>query len=288
MLTILLSAGAALAGPIPPPTPIRKPVPPGMTADNIKIFVKAIVADKAGELHDAISKYEDFNKESGDSANAFYNIADVERRMERLERAIKDYKKYLDLAPQAADRKEVEHLIDQLANADFTVVLDGAEPGALIFLDGKLLGPSPQIAHVGPGMHGVDRISPSGHREGSFEGKPGGYQHEVLDDWSAKKHEGPPGNVVLSKSGTFGSSGSWKDKQSGIEYEFPGRFTLPPGHYVTKPWDDDRTCQPIEFDVPKHGDITYVYVDAEPKAKKGHHGECQNIVTRVQNVKVGP
>jgi len=257
-----------------------------MTAENIKLFVGAIVKDKAGDPHGATRLYEDAIKDA-DAANTHYNLADVYRRMEKYDRAIKEYEKYLELAPDAADKAQVARLIDQLKNADFEVVLDGAEPGAVIFLDGKLLGPSPQVVRLPPGgRHAVDRISPTGHRHGSFEARAGHIEHEILDDWSPHqaKDGDVPGNVVISTSGEFNTQGSWVDKKTQIHFEMPGRQTLAPGHYETYPWNDGRTCGPLVFDVPKRGDITYVYLDAKPKTPR----DCQEVATRVQNVKVGP
>lgn len=290
-LALAVRTSLALAGPLPPPTPIRKPVPAGMTAEVIKRYVGAIVKDKAGDLAAAARLYQDVIRE-GDVAGAHYNLADVYRRMEKYDAAIRDYKKYVELAPDAPDRATVEKLIAQLENADFTVVLDGAEPGAVILLDGKLLGPSPQVVHLPPGgRHAVDRISPTGHRHGSFEARAGRHEHEVLDDWSPHAHKDGdvPGNVVISTSGDFTTSGSWRDKQTEQLFEMPARQTLAPGHYESFPWNDGRTCAPLVFDVPRRAptstDVTFVYLDAKPR---GQHGECQQVATRVTTVRIAP
>lgn len=288
---LVSSAGPALAGPVPPPTPVRKPVPAGMTAEVIKQFAQAIVYDKAGDVEEAARAYDKAN-EAAPFAATFYNLADVHRRMDKYRDAIQEYQKYLELAPDAPDKAEVARIIDQLKHADFTVVLQGKEPGAVVFLDGKLLGPSPQIVKLAPGsVHAFDRISPTGHRHGHYEAKYDQFARETLDDWSARpKKEGePPGNVVLSASGEFGTSGSWVDKDTGIHFEFPGRQFLPPGHYSTFPWNDNRLCVPIAFDVPKlppgSTDVLYVYVDAKAEPT---HRTCQPATIRTQIVKVGP
>jgi hypothetical protein len=63
---------------------------------------------------------------------------------------------------------------------------------------------------------------------------------------------------------------------------------LPPGHYSTFPWNDNRLCVPIAFDVPRlppgSTDVLFVYVDAKAR---GMHGECQAATIRTQLVKVG-
>jgi len=266
-----VAEAAPSTAPAPAPPARRKPPPEGFPAEAIGPFVEAILADKAGNLKVAERRYEDANKVS-DQASTHYNIADVQRRMEHWLEAIKSYRKYLELAPGAPDRAEVERLIAQIEARPGTAVIDGEEPDALVFVDGKLLGPSPVVLQVSDGYHAADRITPTGHAHRRFEVKPAHSDHLKL---SISREE--PGNVVLS--GNLASSGSWRD--NGNQYKLPGRMALPPGPHATYLVTPRRACTPLAFTAPQPDELVYVFVEAGAPARPGG---CLPI--KVQQTKV--
>ncbi|HLL25526.1 MAG TPA: tetratricopeptide repeat protein, partial [Kofleriaceae bacterium] len=156
-LTYVLLASAAVAAPT---KPIRKPAPPGLGADQLETFVHAIIADKAGEYDRAASRYRGLETVPA----AVYNQADLERRRERYQRALELYRKYLDIAPNAPDRAAVQKLIAQLEQTPMTVVVDGEDLDAVVFIDGKPAGPSPLVTPLADGHHVVDRIGPTSYK----------------------------------------------------------------------------------------------------------------------------
>jgi tetratricopeptide (TPR) repeat protein len=263
-------AGAAPSSPLQPAK--RKPPPDGFPAEAIEPFVDAVLADKAGNLSVALRRYQDANKVS-EQASTHYNIADVLRRMERWKQAIESYRKYLELAPNAPDRAEVERLIATIEARPGTAVIDGEDPGAVVFVDGKLMGPSPVVLQLADGRHVADRITPTGWWYRSFEMKPATHEHIRL---TSQREE--PGNVVLNGNLRFG--GSWHD--NGNEYRLPGRVALPPGRHTTYLVSPNRACSPLVFDAPKPDEVVYVWVEASEAA--GRAGGCLPI--KVQQTKV--
>jgi tetratricopeptide (TPR) repeat protein len=259
----------------------RKPASLQYTPEALSLFVDAIMLDKAGDIERAARKYQDAN-EASEQANTYYNLADVERRRERYKQAIAAYTKYLALAPSAPDRKEVERAIAELQSTPFVAVIDGEVPDGIVLVDGVVIGPSPVVIQLAPGYHHIDRITPDGHRGTSVEAKPGQQEHVILNPM---RDEPQLGNVVLAGSAAIGTSGSWRDRDTGVEYRLPGRFTLGPGRYETVLWEAGRACDKIVFDVPKSKDLLYVYLDAKPPAKPGG---CIPLKVKTQFVKVAP
>lgn len=250
----LLVAGDAAAAPAR-----RKPPTDRYPADAITAFVEAVLADKAGDLHVAHRRYQDANRIS-EQANTHYNIADVRRRMERWKLAVESYRKYLELAPSAPDRAEVERLIAQIEQRPGAVVIDGEEPGAVVFVDGKLIGPSPVVLQLPDGRHVADRITPSGHAHRSFDVRPATNEHLRLN---SSREE--PGNVVLSSNARFG--GTWRDGEH--EYRLAGRMALTPGRHTTYLVSPNRACSPLVFDAPKPDELAYVFVEVGEARERG-------------------
>lgn len=151
-----------------------------------------------------------------------------------------------------------------------------------MFVDGKYVGPSPQIVRMPVGMHAADRITAGAFRQRTFDAKLGETEHVYMPtarDGFFRK----PGNVLLSKSANFGTQGSWHDGP--VDYQFPGRMQLAPGHYATWLFNDKRACDQLVFDVPKLGpkEVFYVYVDASDRDPKAN---CMPIAVRTQKVVV--
>jgi tetratricopeptide (TPR) repeat protein len=274
----LAIAATAAAAPSSSSAPAarRKPPTDKYAPESIEPFVEGVLADKAGNLSVALRRYQDSNRLS-EQANTHYNIADVQRRMERWKQAIESYRKYLALAPNAPDRAEIERLVEQLAKRPGTAVIDGEDPGAVVFVDGKLIGPSPAVLQLADGRHVADRITPAAHAHRSFEMRPATTEHIRLNP---SRQE--PGNVVLSGNVRFG--GSWRDGEQ--EYRLPGRMALPPGRHSTYLVSPSRACSPLVFDAPKPDELVYVYVHAE--AGEAERGRCLPIKITQTKVRFPP
>lgn len=268
-------------GPLPKPGPaVRKPASVTWTAEALGTFADAIMADKAGDLE----KAEQFYRRGGSDEKqpeVLYNLADVQRRMERTKDAIESYKKYLEAAPDAPDRADVQKLIDKLAATPPIVTVDGEEARAVVFIDGVLAGPSPQSAAITEGKHVFDRIGPTSYAHHTWTGKPAETRH--LYGYDNKEELG---NVVLSAAPTVQLSGRWRD-ESNREWELPSRVTLEPGRYQTTLFRDRYACSPLVFDVPKGDGVTFVYIDA-PERDPKDRGACLPITVKVKKVVFPP
>src|SRR6266545_3374950 len=123
-VALLLLTGGVLAGPPPKAPPKRKPASEAYSLEALNKFVDGVMADKAGEWRDAERRYEE-SVQAAPQPNTYYNLADLARRMERLDKAFTAYQKYLELAPNAPDKQDVLGIIDQLQHAPGTLVIDG-------------------------------------------------------------------------------------------------------------------------------------------------------------------
>jgi len=265
LVLLPLCCGVAFAG---PSKPIRKPPPPELAPDRLSYFVDAVIADKTGDYETAISRYRSA-ADGKDHSAIVYNIADLERRSEDYEEALRDYKKYLELAPQAPDRGAVQQLIKQLESTPTSIVVDGEDLDGVVFVDGKRAGSSPLVTTLSAGWHVVDRIGPTSYRHDYVDAKPLGRKH--ITSYSEAK-----GNVVLSTSTTYG--GSWRDNE--ILYRMNQRFELPPGKYETYFFDAGRGCSTISFTAPATG-VVFVFIDAPRDLKRG---ACTPIKVTTQHV----
>ncbi|MEO7092509.1 MAG: tetratricopeptide repeat protein [Polyangiales bacterium] len=263
--TVLALAGSAIAGPTygPPPKPgppVRKSASLEFSAAALGEFAEATMADKAGDLEKAHDHYRR-SLDDVKQPNALYNMADVERRMERYKDAIETYGKYLEAAPDAADRADVEQLIEKLKQTPPIITVDGDDARALVFLDGVLVGPSPQTIQIPPGWHAVDRVGLASFEHDAFEAKPLDMRHLEAPD----RREKEAGNVVFTASSGLQMSGSWKDRNGDRMWRFPHRNDLPAGRYETVAFNEKYLCNSIVFDVPKGDGVLYVYIDAGAK-----------------------
>lgn len=267
-LALLLIHGVAWAAPA---KPVRKSPPPDLPADRLGSFVEAVIADKTGDYEKAIQRYR--NASSGKELAAIaYNVADLHRRSEDWEEAVRSYKKYLELAPQAPDRGAVQQLIKQLEATPAQIVVDGDDLDAIVMIDGKRAGTSPLVSNLFEGEHVVDRIGPESFHHEYVAGKPMSRKH--IRGYSEAK-----GNVVMATSMTFG--GSWRDND--VLYKLNQRFELPPGKYQTYFVDPKLACTPVSFTVPATG-LLYVFVDGPRETKRG---VCTPIKVTTQTLTIG-
>ena len=259
---------SSVAAAAPPVKPVRKPAPTSLRADRLGTFADAVIADKQGDYDAAISRYR--SADNGENHPAIvYNIADLERRRERYEEAIRHYKKYLELAPNARDRAAVQRLIDQLAKTPMTIVVDGEDLDAVVFIDGKPAGPSPLVTSLPDGEHVVDRIGPASFRHEWVMARPLGYQHIT-------NRSDETGNVVVST--TLRSYNSWRDGNT--QFETNARFSLPPGRYETSLVRPGYACSPLTFQVPPDG-LVYVFIEA---ARDRRGDKCIPIKVTAQKI----
>jgi tetratricopeptide (TPR) repeat protein len=267
-LVISLCA-SALAAAAPPSKPVRKPAPVGLPADRLSAFADAVIADKQGDYDTAVSRYRSA-MDGKEHAAIIYNIADLDRRRERYDQAIRGYKQYLALAPNAPDRAAVQRLIDQLAKTPMTLVVDGEDLDAVVFIDGKPAGPSPLVTSLPDGDHVVDRVGPSSFRHEWIRAVPMGHQQVTA------YHRDDPGNVVIST--TLRYYNSWRD--GGAEFRTNDRFQLEPGRYDTYLVRPGYACTPLSFQVPADG-VVYVFIEA-PRDHKGDR--CMPIKVTAQKL----
>jgi tetratricopeptide (TPR) repeat protein len=248
---VLLAGGIAAASPSQG-KPVRKPAPPDMESDRLSRFVDAIIADKRGDLDDAVNRYQSANS-GKDYPAVHYNLADLHRRRERWDEAIRSYEKYLELAPSAPDRAAVQKIIEQIKKTPQQIVVDGEDLDAVVFVDGKPAGPSPLVTTLPEGDHVIDRIGPESYQHDYVNAKP-------MKDQHVTAYRDGTGNVVLATSTSYG--GSWQDGE--VTYKMNQRFTLKPGRYDTYFFSPGRACSPVSFQVPADG-VVFVFIDAPRK-----------------------
>lgn len=287
LLTSTAYAAPAFAPPPKPGPAVRKPAAVTWTAESLSVFADALLADKGGDLEKAHDFYRRMSSDDKLLPAVLYNQADVLRRMERYKDAIEQYKKYLEAAPDAPDRAEVERLISRLELTPPILTIDGEDPGAVIYVDGILVGPSPQTISVTPGKHSVDRIGPTSYDHDSIDVKPLDVRH--LQTSSSNKEEA--GNVVLSAAASIRYSGSWRDGKddSGFMWRMNARLSVAPGRHTTQMFGRDYACGPLAFEVPKSPGVTYVFIDTPGDAVKAEEsGGCVQINVKVKKVVFPP
>src|SRR5688572_11651797 len=98
LLVLVLLASPALAG--------TRDLPPRLTKAAGDAFTAAQNADAKGELDDAVKHYRRAHA-IAPHPDTMFNIADVQRRAKDYDDAITSFETYLELAPDAADRKAI-------------------------------------------------------------------------------------------------------------------------------------------------------------------------------------
>jgi len=276
-VALLLLTGGVLAGPPPKAPAKRKPASEAYSLEALNKFVDGIMADKAGEWRDAERAYEQ-SIQAAPQPSTYYNLADLQRRMERTDKAIASYQKYLELAPSAPDKQEVLGIIDQLQHAPGVLVVDGDDAHALVLVDGKVVGPSPQVLQLPAGEHVADRIAPKGMASRHVKIENGKTQHHPLTayTYSTADKTAEEGNVVMSGSAEITMSGDWREGET--RFHLPGRVALPPGRYTVQPFGR-YACNTVTFDVQAGKHLTYVYLEGSAKT-----GGCMPMRAHAQKL----
>ena len=251
--------------------PTRKPPTDKYPAEALTAFVEGVIADKQGDLDTATRRYMDANRKSP-QANTYWNLGELYRRMEKVDRAIEAYQKYLELAPDARDHDAVEKLVAQLSR-DATLVMDGKDLDGVILVDGKLAGPSPAVLKLPKGTYFVERLSPTSYGHQIVQARPPASQHVGFRTSRTEK-----GNVILAAKPSTDLPSSWEE--NGVEFRIPGRMTLPPGRQTITP---KHACSPIVVDVPRAADmVVHVYIVPQPKVTG-----CVPIAVKTQTLRLG-
>jgi tetratricopeptide (TPR) repeat protein len=254
---VLLVAGTATAGPKQLPAKIEKAAG--------KAFAAAQEADAKGDLAAASKQYERAIT-IAPHPDAYFNLADVQVRSKHVKPAIRSYEKYLELAPEAKDRKAVEKRIAELLAMKGALEMEFDEPDGLVFADGKLLGKTPGTYELRAGTYHIDVVSPITHGTGTCE---------AIALRSSRCHVGGPprkdGNVVIGM--TWSSTGKgWP--VDGQRFSTKGRFTVKPGTYELAIYD--RQCAPVKLIVPPGDVLTYAFITA-PEVIESHSKECIDL-----------
>lgn len=270
------STTVALADAPPRPAPVkRKPASDAYPPEALAFFVEGVIADKAGDLGAADGGYRRSLRASP-QANTYYNLANLQHRREWFPQAIVSYRKYLELAPDASDRADVERLIEAIEKRPSIAVIDGREPGAIVIVDGEVVGPSPALIYPSQGRHVVDHIGPTSYVHTSFF-----VGAAPRTDHVDARYVERAGNVVLSPSPRLVWRGTIQ--YQGQKLAFPGRFTLPPGRHELRLPPDEYECNAIVIQVAKGDHITHVYLEVldEPRT-----GGCRPLSAHTQKVKL--
>lgn len=287
-VAVVLGLGVAAAAPSgfsPPPKPappVRKPASTTWTPEALSGYADAMMADKAGDLETAEREYERWVN-SANQPVMWFNLADVQRRMEKYRDAIKSYGKYLEAAPDAPDRGQVEKIIGDLQATPAIATIDGDDPRAVVYVDGVLVGPSPQTIVLPEGKHVIDRIGPESTQHSTEEAKPleVSHIHAYARD---KPDRDDVGNVVMSASGAITMSCGWREGDQ--MWTWPGRAQMAPGKHEVRMCNDNYLCDPIRFEVPRGDGVTFLYLDAGAERQRG--GGCIQAKLRVQKVVFAP
>lgn len=245
---------------------VRKVVPPAdkLAAAAGEAFAKAKEADEAGKLDEAERLY---RKAFAIAPHPFcqYNLADVLRRRNNISSAITAYKKYLEMDPAAADRKQVEKIVTDLEAIPGTISIEVEESDALVFVDGQPLQrnkdpKNPFVIQLPAGPHTVDVITAI-----SYDNETCQADHNRKRTCRMRLRPRVDGNVVIS--GPRSMSRMSKGHSGRPTIHLKGRFSLDPGKQpVFVAPSDNMQCKPVEIDVAK-GDtvVTYVWIEMPEK-----------------------
>lgn len=270
-LLALVLAAPALA--LADDAAVRKGTPDRFAKAAGDAFTAAVQADKDGDLRTALGLYEKAFAISP-HPSTIYNIADVQRRLNLLPLALKSYETYLAIAPNAADKKDVEATIAKLQATPGMLWVSSTAPSdsrsidltsAYILVDGEVKKQPGVEIHAGP----------YGYREGwGIDLRAGEHVIDVVTSVSFGSEDckfGPGENrecTVVAPPRTDGTV-VFNSSDRGLEVRMPGkgrqekrevRFELPPGKQRLLLRDRRFECPSIPIDVPRGGDVIYVFV----------------------------
>jgi hypothetical protein len=269
LLIAALLAGTAVAD---PDTAVRKGTPDKFAKAAGDAFRAAVQADKDGDLRAALGLYEKAFAISP-HPSTIYNIADVQRRLNMLPLALKSYETYLAIAPTATDKKDVEALIDKLDRTPgmlWVATSPSSDPRAIDLTDAYILVDGEIKKTPGVEIH----AGPYNFREGfGIDLRGGEHTVDVVTSVSFGSQTcrfGPGENRECTVTAPPRTDGAvvFNSSDRGLEVRVPGkgrrsqrelRFEIPAGKQRLLLRDRSYECPTIPVDVPKGGDVVYVF-----------------------------
>ncbi|MDB4960153.1 MAG: hypothetical protein JWP01_152 [Myxococcales bacterium] len=279
-LILLAATGIAVAGPDPAQ---RKKAPDKFAKAASASFSAALAADQKGDLPTALGLYQKAF-EISPHPSTIYNIADVQRRLGKLTDSVRSYEMYLAIAPEAADRRTVETLIEKLGKTPGSVFVMSSRPSdrksidlstAYVLIKGKILfkpgtklvgavdaGDMPGIELMLPaGVWEIDVVTPLTYGHTACHVSPG---ERTLCSVSA-----PPridGAVVVS--GTHRNTTIATDRKTRLgDTLMHSRFTTKPGRTKLHVRDGSYECPALVLEVPSGGDVAFAFLaEREPSS----------------------
>ena len=287
-ILLMMLAGAATAK---PEAAKRKAAPDKFVKAAGEAFGAAFTADQGGDLVTALALYEKAFAISPHPSTA-YNTGDVQRRLGKLTDAIRSFELYLALSPDAADRKAVEALIDQLATTPSSLFVMSGPPSnlrsidlktAYVLLDGKIA--------VKPGTPTTTAVDGGPNLGVELEVLPGRYVLEVVTPLTYGMSTcvvgpgerrvcligAPPrldGAVVISSDDRNLLVVADRAEKRHADSRVYKRFEHPPGRSRLLIRDHDYECPPLALDVPKNGDVAYAFVRV---VEPGSRPRCRTL-----------
>ena len=279
---VILAAAtpSALAGPAKSPKATspkaqRKDLPPGVAEKASEAFAKARELDEAGDLPRALSAYLEASQ-IYPHPNTTYNIADVNRRMNRYHEAIEAYLKYLYQVPDAPDHAAVEKVLEDLRNTPGELEILSTTANEQAFVDGEPIGTLPQTLQLHEGTHVVDVITPISYAWMFCQVRMG--QKEKCTPSPVPRMDG---NVVISGPRHLDNK-RWRE--TGAFFMIRERFELRHGLYDLGELAY-KQCRAVQVEIPKGEDIvTYIYATVPDEHPKGD--ACVAVTVKVRTVKL--
>lgn len=261
--------------------PLRhKPSTADYPTDARAKFAQAVVYEREGRATDARAEYYE-SAQLSPQANTSYDIAMMWLAVGMYADAVGQLKKYVELAPKAADRAEVDKVIAELEHRVPEVYVGArdfasSEPQLVVLLDGVVVGPGPMTIHPSAGRHVIERIGPTLYGRAETKIETGGNDEETEPTAAAST-----GNVIMDGLAPFEVPTVWKE--NGVTFAAQQRFKLPVGHYKTfgreHPDEARVLCKPIEFDVRSATELTHVH--AEIPLEQYSRGDACYVPARV-------
>jgi tetratricopeptide (TPR) repeat protein len=298
----LLAAAIAALGSLATPALADDPAKRKATPDRFvkaagEAFVQAVEADKAGDLKTALGLYQKAYAISP-HPSTIYNIADVQRRLLLYADALKSYETYLALAPNAADRKDVEAAIDKIGKTPGTLLVGTVEPSdpdavdfknAYVLVDGEV--------KIKPGT-APRPIKEWGGRIGFMIPVPGGTH--VVDVVTAITHGHQTCNVAVGDEGycllkakpridgrlVVNSS----ERNLSVRTEPKARtivgqrVEIPAGKHRLLVRDRSFECAPVAVTIPGGGDVQLVFLSTPDYEFE----RCRSIDVKQQRLTFAP
>jgi hypothetical protein len=261
--------------------PPAKPLPSGLTHEELRLWAKAQMHERRGELSWASGNYRDllnrtqFRDQKRPLPAVFFNLARIYLRGGDDDSAVSEFEKYLEQAPTAADAPQIKKLIDELRKKPQWIYVGthertDQEVDATVIIDGELAGKYPWrfpadkrkdhvIARIGKRSLIVNDFDPRSRTKYELVGTNRGHSASSKDK----------GNVWLD----FYAKSVDNVQLDGQPVDVNKLITLRPGRYTTT-LGDKELCAPITFDI-KPGVLNFVAIIAT-SGQHGHYG-CWDV-----------